>query len=125
MTFFYCILENILVRGSIWNGPCKAGITSHLSQCSFHTLLADIGSIGVGFRYAFGELGGELGAIIAIGVAGLPTLGAMLNVGLQQYFWCQPKFYHKSCLIFKKLINLFDIAMILPTVGGIGCESKY
>jgi hypothetical protein len=83
MTFFYYILENILVRGSIWNGPCKAGITSHLSQCSFHTLLADIGSIGVGFRYILGELG-ELGAIVAIGVAGLPTLGAMLNVKLQR-----------------------------------------
>jgi hypothetical protein len=45
--------------------------------------LADIGSIGVGFRYTFGELGGELGVIVAIGVAGLPTLGAMLNVKLQ------------------------------------------
>ncbi len=67
------------MRGSIWNGPCKVGIASHLSQCSFQILLTDIGSIGVGFRYIFGELGGELGAIVAIGVVGLPTLGAMLN----------------------------------------------
>lgn len=63
----------LLVRGSNWKGPCTAGSASHLSQCSFHTLLAEIGSMGVGFRYC---LGGVFVAAFA-GADGDGDLGAI------------------------------------------------